>query len=182
MDESTDQSFEFVSSYFGFRVRVSIISPSNALYIHRLAAQGIKQPDDPASVAERYAEQVTRALAGAEFALLNELAEEQNVPLKLKMETNEGSFKKRKIRGRYEPQFIFRRGAARGGSRKTNPITYEKILVSILRYKGNTYGELPKREKIAKRLGCSSTTIKNVLLQRGERRRWREFVKAILDE
>ncbi|MDQ3816608.1 MAG: hypothetical protein M3362_02820 [Acidobacteriota bacterium] len=179
MDESNEQDFEFISIYFGFRVRVSILSPTNNLHIRRLEARGIKQPDDPHRITKQYAEQAKFALAGADFALLKELAEEQDIRLNISMDTPEGSFKTKKIRGHHKPQFIYRRGRDKASHRK---VTYEQIKGAILRFRGNYYGTLPERDQIAKKLGCSSPTIKNVLLENGERRPWREFVKAILNE
>jgi hypothetical protein len=182
MNEPTEHGFDFLRSLFGFRITFSIQPPKDDLFLRRLEWLGLRPPTDLDKIMERYIELVQRALAGADRVLIEELAEEQGVKPKIRIATDDGTFDTEKVRGRHEPVFKFRRGRAKGSHRKKNPVTYDGILASVLRYRGNVYGDPPTRQEIAKMLKCSPPTITTELRQHGVKGRGEEFVKAVLNE
>jgi hypothetical protein len=127
-------------------------------------------------------EAIGTALGNLERIKCEELAEKVNYILKVSLKTAGGTYVTKRIRGRGFSIFRPNVGRAKGSRNSKPKVTYERLVKEIKRFKDNGYGIIPSEKEIAVKFSCSHKTIKNCLLEKGEKRRFSDFVRALLEE
>lgn len=127
-------------------------------------------------------EAIITALANFERIKLEELAEKVHYSLRTFLKTPEGTYESRKVRGRRLSIFRANPGRTKGSKNSEPKVTYERLVKEIKRFKDNEYGIIPSEKEMAVKFSCTQKTIKNCLLEEGEKRRFSVFARALLEE
>lgn len=127
-------------------------------------------------------EAITTALANFEREKCEELAEKINYSLRTELRTPQGTYITRKVRGRQVAVFRASPGRKKGTNNSGRKVTYAGIIKTIKSYEDNEFGNFPSEKEIAWKLGCNPKTIKNCLLENGEKRRFSVFVRTVLKQ
>jgi hypothetical protein len=127
-------------------------------------------------------EAISTALANFERITCEDLAEKVHYSLRTSLKTPEGTYESRTVRGRRLSIFRANPGRTKGSKNSNPKVTYERLLKEIKRFKNNEYGIIPSEKEMAVKFSCSQKTIKNCLLEKGEKRRFSVFARALLEE
>jgi hypothetical protein len=122
------------------------------------------------------------ALGNLERIKCEELAEKVNYILKVSLKATGGTYVTKRIRGRGFSIFRANVGRAKGSRNSKPKVTYERLVKEIKRFKDNEYGMIPSEKEMAVKFNCNQRTIKNCLLEKGEKRRFPVFARALLEE
>jgi hypothetical protein len=137
---------------------------------------------DKGEIGREIRDAVSTALANVDRIMCEEIAAKAGHTLHTSLTTPEGKFKTKQVRGRRVSVFKENLGRRKGTKNLKHKVTYRRIVKEIKRFKNNEYGHIPTRKQIAFKLGCDETTVKDCLLKEGEKRRFPDFARALLEE
>jgi hypothetical protein len=127
-------------------------------------------------------EAISTGLANFERVKCEELAEKINYSLRTELRTPQGTYTTKKVRGRKVAVFRATPGRTKGIKNAERKVTYADIIRTIKSYENNEFGNIPSEKEIAWKLGCDPKTIKNCLLEKGEKRRFSVFVRTVFKQ